>query len=334
MVRNKFLLSLYLLIFVLIYGSTGYHLIEGWSYFDSMYMTVITVSTIGFEEIHSLSDKGRIFTLSLVFMGLGVVAFCVNNAASTIFGGDFQEAYGKRKLNKLLNSLNNHYIVCGYGRMGKVICNELRTKGLDVIVIEHEDVHIDEDDKTLIVSGDATKDDFLIKCGIKKAKGLISVLSTDAQNLYVVLSAKELNPNLLIVARASEDGAEPKLLRAGADKVVSPYHMGGLRIAHTVLKPAVVDFLELADRTGNADLEMEELQVEKNAYLTNKTIQDARLKMNPDIILIAIKKKTPTQMIFHPPGNTSINIGDKLVAIGKLKSFADFEKLIKNQIQT
>lgn len=329
MIKNKFVLSICLLVVMLSYGSIGYSIIEEWSFFDSIYMTVITVSTIGFREIHLLSDAGRVFTLTLVFFGLGVMGFCINNGVQIIFEGEFQDAYRKRKLEKILNALQNHYIVCGYGRMGKVICRELKAKGLEVVVIEHEPVPIDEGDKTLVITGDATKDDCLLKCGIKRAKGLISVLSTDAQNLYVVLSAKELNPALLIVARASDDGAVPKLTRAGADKVVSPYQMGGLRIAHTILKPAVVDFLEFTDKTGNVDIEMEEVLVDINSFLSNKTIQDARVNMDDDVILIAIKKKRTNKMIFHPPGNTLIHSGDKLVAIGRLECFTKFESLTK-----
>lgn len=328
MIKNKVVLSVYLLLFVLVYGSVGYCLIEKWSIFESVYMTVITVSTIGFQEIHTLSDVGRVFTLTLVFFGLGVMAFCVNNGVRTIFEGEFQEIYRKRKLEKILKSLNNHYIVCGYGRMGKVICDELRGKGLSVIVIEHEDIKLDDNDNILLITGDATNDELLIKCGVQRAKGLITALSSDAENIYVVLSARGLNPDLLIVARASDNGAEPKLLRAGANKVVSPYQIGGLRIAHTVLKPAVVDFLEIANKSGDVDLEMEEILVEAGSFLSNKTIQDVKQKMDMDVILIAIQKIN-TEMIFHPPGTTPVRTGDKLITIGKLKSFSEFEKLAK-----
>ncbi len=326
MIKSKFLLSIYLLVFVMLYGSIGYYFIEGWPIFDAMYMTVITVSTIGFQETHNLSDLGRIFTLSLVFFGLGVMAFCVNNGVRTIFEGELKEVYGRRKMERALKALNNHYIVCGYGRMGKVICNELKAKGLNVVAVEHEDVAIEESDDTLIVIGDATKDEFLKKCGIERAHGLITVLASDAQNLYVVLSAKELNPDLKIVSRASDDEAEPKLLRAGADKVVSPYQMGGLRIANSVLKPAVVDFLELANKAGGVDIELEEINVQEGSFLARKTVQDAKLKMDVNVILIAIKKYDD-QMIFHPDGITLIEPGDKLIAIGKLQSFTEFEKL-------
>ncbi len=326
--EKKLILSLVLLVLTLLLGSSGYSLIEGWSFFDSVYMTVITLSTVGFQEIRPLSDIGKAFTIGLIFLGLGVVAYIVNNGMRAIFEGEFRELFGRKKLEKAIKSLKDHYVVCGYGRMGKVICKAFKAKKIPFVVVEKEYQELDADDDSIITYGDATKDELLIQAGIEKAKGLISVLDTDAQNLYVVLSAKALNPNLYIVARAGEEGAERKLKSAGADKVVSPYHIGGLRIAHTVLKPTVVDFLEFATKTGNVGLEIEEVMVEEGSSLVDKTIKDADIRKNNGVIIVAIKRKSG-EIIFNPSANTHIRAGDKVAAIGEPEHFNRLEKLVK-----
>ena len=284
-------MPLVLLAFVLTLGTTGYSLIEGWDPFDSLYMTVITLSTIGFQEIEPLSKMGKAFTIGLIFSGLGVVAYAVNNGVRAIFEGEIQEVFGRRKLKKKLESLKKHYIVCGYGRMGKVICNELKLKGIPFVIVEKESQEFDVDEDVIITYGDATSDDLLKNVGIEKAKGLISVLDSDAQNLYVVLSARGLNKDLFIVARANEAGADYKLERAGADKVVSPYHIGGLRIAHTIIKPTVVDFLELTAKTGNMEIQIEEVVVEEASSLAGKTINEADIRAKNWVIIVALKKR-------------------------------------------
>ncbi|MGW8273371.1 MAG: potassium channel family protein, partial [Thermodesulfovibrionales bacterium] len=256
--RSRVLLIPLFLFFVIALGCVGYSLIEGWSLLDALYMTIITLTTIGFQEVKPLSQSGRIFTIVFVLFGVGVVAYTVNSSLRMIFEGEIQKVFGRRKLEKKIKSLQNHFIVCGYGRMGQIICRELREKKVPFVVIDTEPREMQPLEGMLFIRGDATKDDVLRAAGIESARGLVSVLSTDAQNLFVVLSARGMNPGLTIVARAGEDGSEQKLIRAGADRVVSPYHIGGLRIAHSVLKPAVVDFIEFATRTGNIELQMEE----------------------------------------------------------------------------
>ena len=286
--RKRAFLSLGLVFLVILSGTVGYSIIEGWTLFDSLYMTVITLSTIGYQEVRPLSFTGRAFTIILVFVGVGAVAYGINNGIRIVFEGEIQKAFGRRKLEKRLKSIRNHFIVCGYGRMGRIICNELKAKDVPFVVVEKELPELDADEETVFVYGDATKDDILRQAGIEKARGLISVLSTDAQNLYVVLSARELNPSLFIVARAGEEGSGQKLLRAGADRVVSPYHIGGHRIAQTVLKPAVVDFLEFATRSGNLELQMEEIPVEGGSLIAEKTIHEAGVGRELGVIVVEI----------------------------------------------
>ncbi len=328
--RKRAFLSLGLVFLVILSGTVGYSIIEGWTLFDSLYMTVITLSTIGYQEVRPLSYTGRAFTIILVFVGVGAVAYGINNGIRVVFEGEIQKAFGRRRLEKRLKSIRDHFIVCGYGRMGRIICHELKAKDVPFVVVEKDPPELDADEETVFVFGDATKDEVLRQAGIEKAKGLISVLSTDAQNLYVVLSARELNPSLFIVARAGEEGSGQKLLRAGADRVVSPYHIGGLRIAHTVLKPAVVDFLEFATKSGNLELQMEEVPVEEGAGIAGKTIHEAGVGRELGVIVVAIKRKDG-DMKFNPVHNTRINAGDTLIAIGEIERLKSLERLARGR---
>jgi voltage-gated potassium channel len=329
--KRQFILSLFLIVLVIVVGTFGYFLIEHWSLFDSLYMTITTITTVGYMEIHPLSTMGRLFTMVLIVFGVGTILYTLNNAARIVVEGQIQEIFGRRKLEKKIKRLKDHYIVCGYGRMGKVICRELKEKGAQFVVVEKEppaSKSFDED--VLFVWGDATKDEILRESGIERAKGLISVLSTDAENLYVVLSARVLNPAMNIVARAGEEGSEQKLLRAGADRVVSPYHIGGLRIAHTVLQPAVVDFIEFATRSGNIDLQMEEIYVREGSKIAGMTLDECSIGRELGIIIVAIKR-SGGEMRFNPTFRTTVKIGDILIALGERSKLMVLEDLARNR---
>jgi|Deesub1362B_J571_1020462.scaffolds.fasta_scaffold00078_56 voltage-gated potassium channel len=325
-IRDKAFISCLFVLLVILIGTIGYMLVEKWGFFDSLYMTVITLTTIGYKEVHPLSGAGRAFTLLLVFFGLSVVFYVINNGIKVVIEGELRDILGRRKVEKLLKTMKGHFIICGYGRMGRIICKEFKQKGIPFVVIEKEPQETDADEDIVFLYGDATRDDLLLKAGIQRAKGLISVLSTDAQNLYVVLSARGLNPDLLIVARAGEEGSEQKLIRAGANRVVSPYHIGGLRIAHSVLKPAVVDFIEFATRTGNLELQMEEVRVEEGSPIVDKTIHESGIGRELGVIVVAIKR-AEGEMKFNPMHNTVIRAGDTLIAIGEIARLKKLEKL-------
>ena len=323
--RKRLIFALIFITCVVIAGSAGYMLIEGWNCLDSLYMTVITIASVGYKEIHDLSPNGRIFTIILIISGVGSVTYALTTIAKIVVEGEIQEIFGRKRLEKKIKELKNHYIVCGYGRMGRIICRELKEKDIKFVIIEKEPDTFESGEETLVLKGDATKDENLKEAGIEKAKGLISVLPTDAENLFVVLSARELNPKLFIVARAGEEGSEQKLLRAGADRVVSPYHIGGLRIAHTVLKPAVVDFIEFATKSGNIDLQMEEITVQNNSKLAGLTLDECGIGRDLGIIVVAIKNASG-DMKFNPTFRTAIKAGDTLIALGeipKLKTLED-----------
>jgi voltage-gated potassium channel len=292
-------------------------------------MTVITLSTVGFKEVGDLSTSGRLFTIILIIGGVGTVLYALGKGARFILEGELQEAFGRRILEKKVKGLKDHYIICGFGRMGKIIGKELKNRGVEFIAIEKNPIPY-EKEEMLILEGDATQDDVLKESGIEKAKGLITVLSTDAENLYVVLSAKGLNPGLYIVARAGEEGSEQKLLRAGADRVISPYLIGGLRIAHTVLKPAVVDFIEFATKAGNIDLQMEEITIPESSGLIGLTLDQCGMGRELGIIVVAIKRATG-EMRFNPTFRTTIKLGDTLIVLGEVSKLKILEEKVLAQ---
>jgi voltage-gated potassium channel len=326
--RKKMILSAAMLVFVFTIGTAGYAMIEGWSLFDSFYMVVITMSTVGYQEVHKLSTYGRAFTIYLIFTGVGVVAYTVNNAIRSILEGELQEALGRRKLERRIRELNSHYIICGYGRMGRIICKELKANRIKFVVVEQGAPALTEGDDLLFISGDATRDEVLKSAGIERARGVVTALSTDAQNLYVVLSARGMNPGLKIVARAGEEGSDQKLLRAGADRVVSPYHIGGVKIAQTILKPAVVDFLEFATMSGNIELQMEEIPVQDRSRYVGQTISESEIGRMFNIIIVSIKR-AGGEMIFNPTHRTAINAGDTLIALGEVGKLKELERLAR-----
>ncbi|MBI5640614.1 MAG: potassium channel protein [Nitrospirae bacterium] len=301
-------------------------ILEGWDFFDSLYMTIITLTTVGYREVHDLTFTGKLFTVILIIGGVGTVFYALSTGAKIMLEGELQEIFGRQRLEKKIKELKDHYIVCGYGRMGKIICKELKEKNLKFAIIEKSPDILLEKKDVLIFEGDATKDEVLKELGIEKAKGLVSVLPTDAENLYVVLSARGLNPNLQIVARAGEEGSEQKLLRAGADRVVSPYHIGGLRMAHTILKPAVVDFIEFATMSGNIDLQMEEITIREDSGLVGLTLDECGIGRDLGVIVVAIK--TPSgDMRFNPTFRSTINIGDTLIALGEISKLKVLEDM-------
>lgn len=329
--QRKLILSLGLIFLVITFGTVGYIFIEGWGLLDALYMTIITLTTVGYREVHELSSKGMIFTIVLLLVGVGTVLYALSAGAKIILEGELQELFGRKRLEKKIKELKDHYIVCGYGRMGRIICRELKEKHVPFLAVERSADASLLTGEVLIMPGDATNDEVLREAGIKKAKGLISVLPTDAENLYVVLSARELNPDLYIVARASEEGSENKLLRAGANKVVSPYSIGGLRIAHTVLRPAVVDFIEFATKTGNIELQMEEIVIPENSRLVGQSLDQCGLGRELGVIIVGIKRLSG-EMRFNPTSRSTIKAGDTLIALGDISKLKILEDMSREKV--
>ena len=328
---ERLFLALSLLVLVLLVGTLGYFLIEGWSLFDAFYMTIITLSTVGYGEVHPLSEAGRLFTVILIFAGVGIAFYVFTMVTETVISGQLQDFLGRRRLEAKLETLHDHYIICGYGRIGKHICHMIAKEVPFVVVEKHPEV-IKEIDKEgfLYLEGDATQEEVLKKAGIDRARGLVSVLRSDADNVYITLTARGLNEKLFIIARADEEHVEKKLKRAGADKVVSPYLIGARRMALIILRPAVTDFLELATPEENVELQLEEVRISDRSDLVGKTLLESGIRQFSGAIILAIKKVTG-EMVFNPPPDYIFEAGDMVVALGDRKGLARLEEVASGQ---
>jgi len=298
-------------------GVFGFMKIEGWGFLDSLYMTVLTLSTVGFREVYPLSSGGKIFAMILIATGVGVVAFTVRTAGRVMLENRFSIVF-RRKMVKTIGKLRGHYIICGFGRMGRVICQELNEKGYPFVVVDNVEDSADDLERLgyLFIRGDATVDDVLLDAGIEKAKGIVTVVTNDAENVFITLTARGLNPKLNIVSRAASDESVQKLIRAGANKVVAPYDLGGFRIAQAVLRPTVLDFLEsIVDNQEMGGLRLDEIHVPPGSRLDGVNVVDAGLRKDMNLIVVAIKSGTGS-MTFNPSSGTEIKAGDTLVLLG------------------
>jgi len=312
---------------VLLIGTVGYRFIEGWSWLDGIYMTVITITTIGFKEVHDLSTYGQLFTLFIIFTGIGVVAYTVVTSTTMLIEGELNKILTRRRSMKAIQKVKNHFIVCGFGRMGSFICEEFKLRGIPFVVVENKP-EIQEKVLQLgylLSPGDATSEEVLIGAGIEKARGLVSVLDSDAANVYAVLTARELNRGIQIIARAGEESAHKKLMHAGATRVISPYQIGGMRMVMAILKPAVMNFLEVAMDYRQLDIELEELQVNENSAYVGRKLIETDIRKELDLIVIAIKKKDG-RMAFNPGPQTVIEAGDTLITMGERRNMSILEK--------
>ncbi len=312
------LLSVLLALCIFLLGASGYMMIEGWDFLDAVYMTVITLTTVGYGEVHEVSRIGQIYTILLIFIGVAFFLFVAGSVVQFMVEGRIRTILGRRSLDKKIDRLKNHYIVCGYGRIGRFLCNQLKRKPIDLVVIDNnrELIPILDDDKVLYLSGDASDEAILHKAGILRAKGLVAVLATDTDNVFLVLTARQLTPDLYIIARASRDESKSKLQAAGANKVESPYEMGAVSMAQRIIRPTVTNFLNLAFAHKRKDIQMEEIPVNSSSDLINVMLKDSGIRQQFNLIIIAIKKSDGS-MLFNPSYETVIDAGDTVIAVGQ-----------------
>lgn len=316
-ILDRLLLPFGLLLAVYAAGVSGYMLVEGWDFQDASYMTVITVATVGFGETHPLSSAGRWFTVALILGGMGTLLYAVSSLTAFIVEGELAELLRRGKMDKAIARLEGHFVICGAGRVGSVILKELKAGGHRTVVVDRNLERLEEtfgpDHGLLAVEGDATHDAVLERAGIQRARGLLAALAEDKDNLFVVLSARSMNPSLRIVARADEESTKDKLLKAGADAVVFPYTIGGLRMASEMLRPAVVNFLDQMLRWGDGSLRVEEVTVPEGSPLAGKTLAECDLSGRTGALLVALRSEGA--FLFNPPGTRTLSAGDVLVVL-------------------
>lgn len=315
---SRLRISILFLIAVVTLGTVGYTTLEGMDLFDAFYMTLITISTVGFGEIKPLSHGGRILTAFIIISGISVLTYTLGQVVKIFVEGELTQLLGRRKLEKQISGLKDHYIICGYGRIGKIISQELADDNIPFIVIEQNPdlVEILEQDRYLYINMDATTEDALLKAGIMKARGIVTVVHSDADNVFITLTAKGLRPDIFILARSSDEENQEKLSRAGASRVVCPYLMGGRRMFQVLKRPTVMDFIDIATMDTHLGLRMEEAIVSTTSSLVGKTLVESHIRQNFGVIIVAIKKPTG-DMIFNPLPTEKLEGGDVIVVIGK-----------------
>ena len=328
--KSHFTFSIILTVALILIGTGGYMIIEGWPFSDAIYMTIITLATVGYGEVHQVSGGGRIFTIFLIVSGVGYFMYVVGLLVQFLVEDRIRVILGRRKLDKQIARLKDHYIICGYGRIGRVLAHFLTERYLNVVIIEKNESRqaAMDDDGVLYLLGEATDENLLLRAGIKDAKGLITAVATDADNVFLTLIAKHLNPGLFIVARAIQNTAKRTLEAAGANKVISPYDLGARRMAHAILRPTVIKFLELAFADDSTDIQVEEIRVRSTSQLLNVALKDSGIRQKLDLIILTIKKADGT-MIFNPKADTRMETDDTLVVVGQPKSVIQLDQMMR-----
>ena len=324
--RNLELIAAALAVLVLV-GVLGFHFIERWSYFDGFYMVLTTFTTIGYGEVHPLSRAGREFNIILIVAGVLLAFLLVGALTQALLEFELRSFFGRRRMEREIDRLKDHYIICGAGRVGRSVADELARKSAPFVLIDTNDDELKKHAESgwPVIVGDATKETVLREAHIERASGLVAATTTDAINTYVVLTARGLNPQLRIIARASEEDAEKHFLKAGADFIVSPYSFAGQRIAQTFLRPHVVSFLDTATTHLGMDLEIGEICVGPESRFTGKTIETSRIRQECGVIVLAIKRGQG--MRFNPAPDDRIEAGDFLIAMGEPAQLREVEQM-------
>lgn len=331
MTNTKHFVYSILLSFALIFvGTLGYMLIEGWNALDSLYMTVTTLATVGYGEVHTLTSWGRLYSIVLIVLGVAFFLYVGGAVVQFMVEGRVRALLGRRRLDRKLARLKNHYIVCGCGRIGRVICEKLQRENFDIVVIDKNPGLIEtlEAQQWIYIYGDAGDEAILLKAGIHRAKALVAVLATDTDNVFLVLTARQLAPDIKIIARAGSEAAKAKLTAAGADTVEAPYETGAYTMAQRIIRPTVTNFLDLAFATHrHKDIQMEEIPISPNSPLNGLMLKDSGIRQKYNLIIIAIKKEDD-QMLFNPSFEAQLRAGDTVVAVGEPTSLKRLEAVL------
>src|ERR1022692_2770318 len=326
---RRFILIVVAIVTTLTIGTVGFIVIDGYPPFDAFYMSLTTMTTVGYGEIHPLSQAGRIFNSFLIVFGVTTIFIAIGAMTQTIIELEFGDAIGKRRKKRMIDNLKDHYIICGFGRVGRGAAHELSHAGVPFVVVDINPDRVERamHDGMLAVAADSTHDETLRLVGIERARGLVAALATDADNLFVLLSAKGLNPGIYVATRAAEEGAEAKMRRAGADAVFAPYAMTGHRLAQSLLRPHVVQFLDFTTKDVGEDIAIEQVRVSSASEMVSKTIKEMQLGKEMGVIVMAIRRESG-EMVFNPPAETAVQGGDYLIVMGRPDNLRTLETLL------
>lgn len=328
---GRLFLAIAILLALVFVGTAGFHYIEGWTWFDGFYMTLTTMATVGYGEIHPLSHVGRIFNSFLIVAAVIGAGFTIATFSQALLEFEFGKVFGRRRMERELSKLTGHYIICGAGRVGRTVARELRDRGETCVIIDKDPVRAQwaENEKIPVIVGNASSEEILLKARIDHANGFVAAVNSDAENLYIILTARGFRSDLKIIARASEEEATSKLLRAGATQVISPYFFVGRRIAHLFLRPNVLDFIDTAFGTERLDIEIGEVKIPQQSVLVGKKLADSMIRQQAGVIVLAVKD-AGGKMAFNPAADSVIRAGDCLIVIGGDDGLKKLEALAKS----
>ena len=327
--RNRLIFIGIALLTTLTGGTLGFIVIENYPPFDAFYMTLITITTVGYQELHPLSPAGRVFNSFLIFFGVTIMLLAVGGMTQAVIELELNQYFGKRRNKKMIDKLNDHYIICGFGRVGRGAATELQRAGVPFLVVDKNEDRVEWAMKMemLAVLADATDDETLREAGVLRAKGLIATLSSDADNLFVILSAKALKPTLLVSARIAAEETERKMRLAGADYVFAPYDMTGNRMAQVMLKPHVFQFIDFTTKSLGLDVGIEQVRVPPGSEFVSKSLQEMQIRKELGVIVLAIRK-SDGRMLFNPPADAEIEGGDFLIVMGEAANLQKLEQTL------
>jgi voltage-gated potassium channel len=327
---TRLLPTLLLLLIVIAGGTLGYIVIEGWSPLDALYMTVTTVATVGFREVHPLSRLGQIFTLALILLGVSTALYAFSALAGVVLEGGLKQYVERWRDMRMIKHLSDHYVICGYGRIGAIVASEFKRQNTPFVVVDRDAEKVAEANARgyLAVEGDASHEETLKQLGIDRARGLVAAVGTDAENVYSVLTARVLKPDLFIIARAEGEQSLSKLKKAGADRVISPYRIGAVQIAQTALRPAVVDFVEIATSSDNLELSIEEIHIDNESKVAGRPLSEVIKRDKMNVVVVGIQH-AHGRMEFNPVASTTLHGGDHLIVLGSTQTLKQLEEAVK-----
>ncbi len=326
--QNRVLVALFLVAGLLVVGTVGFRLVEGWAWFECLYFTVITLATIGYGEPSRMTDAGRAFAIVLVLSGVGTLGYSLTLLVQVLIQGELRATWENRRMLRKLESLRDHFIICGAGRVGSLVARGLAATGASFVSVERDRDVVESvaEDGFIVVHGDATREEVLERAGIGRARGLVCALPSDSDNVYATLTARGLAPDLLIVARANDDATVSKLHRAGANKVISPLHTGAQQMVQALTQPSVLQFLELTNPDEAVDLALEEVVIQPGSDIDGTKIRDSEVRSRFDVIIVAIVRPDG-EMLFNPTADSQLRGGDKIVAVGRRPGLSGLAQL-------